>query len=193
MKQLLFASLLAALASGCAFAPQAISIKPRVEATPSRIGGGRDLPVNVVDERTKKTLGTLAPGNVGADLSLEGSLVETVQKAVGEGLTRMNFKPSSVRAGGGHELRIEIRNLDYTTIRGFWAGTLRVDAGLKAICVREGMRPYEKLHTGEFVESVQVVQSKEANARYISTALSSAVNALLADKELIECLAQGAT
>ena len=149
--------------------------------------------MNVVDERTKKTLGTLAPGNVGADLSLEGSLVETVQKAVGEGLTRMNFKPSSVRAGGGHELRIEIRNLDYTTIRGFWAGTLRVDAGLKAICVREGMRPYEKLPTGEFVESVQVVQSKEANARYISTALSSAVNALLADKELIECLAQGAT
>lgn len=41
----------------------------------------------------------------------------------------------------------------------------------------------------EFVESVQVVQSQEANTEYINKALSTAVNALLSDKELIACLA----
>lgn len=193
MKQLLYASLFVGLTSGCAFAPQAVLLSTKVEVAPSQVGGGRELPVNVVDERPKKTLGTVAPGNIGADISLEGNLVATVQEAIGEGLSRMNFKQAAARAGAKHELRIEIRNLDYTVIRGFWAGTLRVDAGLKAICVRDGLRPYEKLHTGEFVESVQVVQPKEANARYISAALSSAVNALLADKELVACLSQGAS
>ena len=75
-------------------------------------------------------------------------------------------------------------------IRGFWAGTLRVNVGLKAICIRGPNRPYEKLHRGEFEESVQVVQQGEANGRYINTAVSAAVNALLSDQELMDCLAQ---
>jgi hypothetical protein len=38
------------------------------------------------------------------------------------------------------------------------------------------------------VESIQVVQQGDANARYINTAVSSAVNALLGDRELMDCL-----
>lgn len=176
-----------ALVSGCAFTPQAVSLAPRVDIAVSQTGGGREVGVNVVDERPRKTLGTVAPGNTGADISLEGDLVDTVRQAVSDGLGRMAFKPRASR-GLPKELRVEIRNLDYTVIRGFWAGTLRVDAGLKAVCMHGMARPYEKLHTGEFVESVQVVQPKEANAKYISDALSSAVNSMLKDPELLSCL-----
>ena len=190
MIRYLFLAVSTVFTTGCAFTPQAIKIAPAVSVTSSQIGGGRDMALNVVDERPKKTLGTVGARGVGADISLESDLVASVQRALSDGLSKLNFKPSINRGAGRPELRVEIRNLDYTVIMGFWAGTLRVDAGLKAICLKGVTRPYEKLHSGTFVESVQIVQSKEANERYINTAVSAAVNSLLADSDLITCLAQ---
>jgi uncharacterized lipoprotein YajG len=192
MNRLVLLLLVAALVTGCAFVPQSVSINPSVEANPSQVGNGRDLPINVVDERAKKTLGTVAVGSTGADIAIEGDLVNSVQRALADGLSRANFKPTTTLNGGKSELRVEIKNLDYTVIRGLWSGTLRVDAGLKAICVRNGTRPYERLHRGEKVESIQIVQSLEANTQYINTAVSAAVNSLLSDQDLLTCLAQPA-
>jgi uncharacterized lipoprotein len=182
--------LVAAILGGCAFTPQAVTIAPTVSVSASQVGKDRDVAVNVLDERPKNTLGTVGASGIGADISIKGDLAASVQNALREGLTKLNFRPSANRGSAASELRVEIRNLDYTIIVGFWAGTLRVDVGLKAICVRGVNRPYEKLHRGEFVESVQVVQQSEANNRYVNAAVSSAVNALLADKELMDCLAQ---
>ena len=179
-----------ALVGGCAFTPQAVNIAPTVNVKPSQAGGGKDLSLSVVDERPRKTLGTVGASGVGADITIEGDLVGSVQRALNDGLTRISFRPGAARGGPAAELRVEIRNLDYVINRGFWAGTLRVDVGLKAICIRGTTRPYEKLHHGEFTESVQVVQPKESNGKYINTAVSSAVNDLLADSELVACLAQ---
>ena len=186
----LFLAVLAVLATGCAFTPQAVTIAPTVYVDASQIGAGRDIALNVIDERPKKTLGTVAPGGVGADISIEGDLVAAVQQALSDGLSKLSFKPGTSRGATQPELRVEIRNLDYTVIKGFWAGTLRVDTGLKAICIKGTARPYERLHSGQFVESVQVVQPKESNDKYINSAVSAAVNALLADSALLTCLAQ---
>jgi hypothetical protein len=117
-------------------------------------------------------------------------LTQIVRSAIADGLSKQAFSP--VAAGtvtSPSELRVEIRNLDYTMIMGFWAGTLRVDVGLKANCLRGATRPYEKLFRGEYVESVQVVQSPENNNQYISTAVGEAVSSLLKDQDLMRCLA----
>lgn len=191
MYRVAIAAAVAALASGCAFTPQAVSIAPTINVSSSEVGGNRPVGLTVVDERPKKTLGTVGASGVGADISVDGDLVAAVERAVSDGLSRKSFKPMRKATDDKAELRVEIRNLDYTIIRGFWAGTLRVDAGLKGICIRDGKRPYEKLHHGEFVESVQVVQSQSANASYINSAVSDAANKLLNDEELSACLAQG--
>ncbi len=176
-------------ASGCAFTPQTIKIEPKVDVKPSQIGAGRSVHLNVVDERAKKTLGTVGAG-VGADISVEGDLARTVQRTIADGLSKMQFKTTDQRVANRPELRVEVRNLDYAITRGFWSGSLRVDAGLKGICVRDMARLYEKLHHGEYASGVQVVQGPEANSQYINTALSAAVNALLADQELMACLSK---
>lgn len=179
-----------ALSSGCAFAPQAVKISPTVDVQESEIGAGHSVSLNVVDERPRKTLGTRGVRGVGADLTLEQDLSATVQQALVEGLTKQAFKPISGSNPENRELRVEIRNLDYNMIMGFWAGTLKVDISLKAICMRGTERRYEQLHRGEFSESVQVVQSAEANNSYISQAVSLAVNALLKDRALLTCLSE---
>ncbi len=179
-----------ALSSACAFTPQAVVISPKVDVQVSQMGAGHAVNLNVVDERPRPTLGTRGVRGVGADLTVEGDLSAIVQKALAEGLANLNFKPVLNSNPEGRELRAEIRNLDYTLIQGFWSGTFRVDTGLKAVCVRGGQRPYEQLHRGEVVESVQVVQEAEANNSYISQAVSAAVNSLLRDQKLLTCLSE---
>ena len=176
------------LGSGCAFQQQAVRVSPELQVAESTIGAGRTVQLTVVDERPKSTLGTRGARGVGAELTLEGDLVATVRTAVEEGLRRHGFVPVATDAGG-RELRIEIRNLDYGINVGFWAGKLKVDCSLKGICQRGDARPYEKLHRGEFQESIQVVQGQDANNHYVSSAVSAALNALLNDRDLMQCLA----
>ena len=174
--------------SGCAFAPQAVVISPKVDVPVSRVGADRALGLTIVDERPRQTLGTRGVRGVGAELTVQGDLRTIVETALLEGLAKQSFKAKAGQGADGRDLRVEIRHLDYMLIQGFRAGTLRVDIGLKANCVRGDQRRYEQLHRGEFVESVQVVQGPEANDAYISQAVSGAVNSLLKDEKLIACL-----
>lgn len=186
-KMALAASLLLAT-TGCAFQQQAVRIEPKLEVAASSIGQGKTVRVSVVDERPKSTLGTRGARGVGAELTIQGDLTDIVRKSVEDGLKAQGFVPTTGDSEG-RELRVEIRNLDYGINVGFWAGTLKVDCALKGICKQGENRPYEKLHRGEFQESIQVVQGQDANNGYVSTAVSKAINALLADKDLLNCLA----
>ena len=181
---------MATFASGCAFTEQAVVISPRIDVAASPMGADHAVNLNVVDERPRQTLGTRGVRGVGAELKVEGDLSDIVRKALDEGLTKLNFKPLVGSNPEGRELRVEIRNLDYTVIQGFWAGTLRVDTSLKAICIRGAQRPYEQLHRGEFVESIQVVRTANENNSDISQAVSVAVNSLLRDQKLLTCLSE---
>lgn len=189
MLRFISAAAIVVLLSGCAFTPQAVVIQPKVEGPSSNIGQNRDLPLTVVDERPRQTIGTRGARGIGADMTIEGNLSNIVRSALAEGLALQKFKAVTAGGSSASELRVEIRNLEYGVIVGFWAGTLKVDVGLKAICSRAGSRPYEMLHRGEHTESVQVVQSPEANNAYVSSAVSQAVNSLLKDEQLMKCLA----
>jgi uncharacterized lipoprotein len=177
-------------ASGCAFTPQAIKLQPDIQRIESLDGQGHPVQITVIDERPKSTLGTRGARGIGADLTVDGDLVATVQSSISNGLKLQGFVPTSQRTPDGRELRVEIRNLDYGVNVGFWSGTLHTECGLKAICIRGTSRPYEQLHRGEFQESVQVVQGEDANTRYVNNALSKALNSLLQDRQLSTCLAE---
>lgn len=175
-------------ASACAFEPQAVVITPKVEAADSRIGANRPINLNVVDERPRSTLGTRGVKGVGADLTISGDLAAIVRDSLIDGLTRQNFRPLVGQNPESRELRVEIRNLDYTVTQGFWTGSLRVDTSLKTICIRGVQRPYEFLHRGENADDVMVVQTAESNNVYISKAVSAAIASVLKDQALLTCL-----
>jgi uncharacterized lipoprotein YajG len=181
--------LVGTIASGCAFAThKAVVVNPDVSVTQSDIGQGKRILTYVADERPKSTLGTRGVRGIGSEISVEGDLSQSIKKSINDGLKRANFSPVETRTEDGRELRVEIRNLDYTVIQGFWSGTLKTECGLKAICIIGNNRPYEKLYRGEFEESIQVIQSEEANERYINSAVSKAINALLNDQQLLQSL-----
>jgi uncharacterized lipoprotein len=181
---------LASLTTGCAFTAQAVKLQPQIQVTESSRGRGHPVQVTVVDERPRSTLGTRGARGVGAELTVEGDLVNIVRSSISDGLKRQGFIPTRDKTPDGRELRVEIRNLDYGVTVGFWAGSLRTECGLKGICIQGDRRPYEQLHRGEYHESVQVVQTAESNNVYVNAALSKALNALLQDQPLSACLAE---
>jgi uncharacterized lipoprotein len=175
---------------GCAFTPQAVVLNPSLYLSSSSIGNNKTVWLNVVDERTKSTLGTRGARGVGAEITIQGDLVEIVGKALAEGLSSQGFQVSKTSAEIERELRVELRSLEYRTIVGFWSGTVKTESAMKGICILNKSRPYEKLYRGENNQSVQVVQSAESNNVYINNALSSSINKMLADQVLLQCLAQ---
>lgn len=189
VRRFIFAAAIVVLFSGCAFTPQAVVIQPKVDGPSSDVGKNRELPLTVMDERPRQTIGTRGARGVGAEMTIDGNLASIVRNALAEGLAMQKFRVSAASGNAQSELRVEIRNLDYGITVGFWAGALKVDVGLKAICSRGGSRPYEMFYRGEHTESVQVVQSPEANNAYVSSAVSTAVNSLLKDEQLMKCLA----
>jgi len=177
--------------SGCAFAPQAVLLKPDVNIQSGDIGSNKSIILNVIDERTKTTLGTRAP-NMGADLTIEGDLVEIVSDSLSKGLLAQGFQITKSSDEGTtklKELRVEFRALEYRVIRGFFSGTLKTESAMKGICIVDLLRPYEKLYRGAHEENIQIVQTEASNNKYVNIALSHAINNLLSDSRLLKCLA----
>jgi uncharacterized lipoprotein len=176
-----------ALTGGCAFQKQTIRLQPKLDVAASDVGAGKLTMVSVADERPRATLGTLGVGGVGTQLTVEGDLVSAVESAIRDGLKQQGF---TVDGPIENQLRVEIRNLDYVVNSGFWAGKLNVEFLLKGICIKNNARPYEQIYRGEVRENIQVVQGENANNVYVNDAVSSAINALLRDQKLLQCLAR---
>jgi len=177
------------LSSGCTFQSQAVKITPDVKSTSIVSGEGKSIQMVILDERPSKVIGQRGVGSVGADMTVEGDLQNIVSKAITTGLEQRRFATQSQENHDLSRLRIEIRNLQSKNIMGFWAGTLRDEFSLKAICKSVKGLEYEQMYNGLFETSIQVVPTGDANNRYISAAVSDAVNKLINDDLLLRCLA----
>jgi uncharacterized lipoprotein len=176
--------------SGCAWTPQAVSVKPDVVTASEAVAQNKQIQLTVVDERPRESLGTRGVKGVGAHLTVAGDLTEVVRQSVTDGLKQRGFIVISNKPPDGRELRVEIRSLDYEVTQGFWTGSLRANCSLKGICIIGSARPYENLYRGQLQENIMVVQSSGANEKYINAVISQAINELLKDEQLLLCLAK---
>jgi uncharacterized lipoprotein len=157
--------------------------------------------VTVVDERPSKTLGQRGARNIGASLTVEGELSTIIQSTIQSGLEQQGFKISdngfsniteasrNLNHDEASNLKIEIRSLDYKVISGFFSGTIRSECAVKAICKSRSGKEYEKLYNGLFEQPALVIATADENNRYVSAAVSDAIDKLLNDDKLGYCLA----
>jgi len=128
---------------------------------------------------------------MGGQITLRQDLVSVLQAAIAEALKQQGFVPvTRVDDADGRQLRVEVRNLDYNVIVGFWTGTVRTECALKGICIVGASRPYEEFYRAVREETILFVQSDSANEEYINDVLSRALQELLSDSKLLQCLYQ---
>lgn len=174
--------------SGCAWTAQQVNLRPVVSVSRVDLGHGRPVRVEVDDERSANAIGTkVAIG--GGEITPVQQPAEVVSTAIVQGMSELGFKPLREEQSNAPTMRVELRAIDYKVTQGFWAGGLNVDVAMKAICVVERQRTYEKLHRGHYEDAIQVAQSQSQNETYINSALSEAINQVLGDRELLQCLA----
>lgn len=178
---------------GCAWQAQAVKISPDVQTTSVLSGNGKSISLSIADERPSKTIGQRGVSGVGADMTVDGDLENIVREAIVSGLAKHNFLLAANANEVAAKLRVEIRNLSTKNIMGFWAGTLRDEFSLKAICTANSGVDYQKMYNGLYETSIQVVPTGKANDDYVSRAVSDGISQLVNDEALLKCLADGGT
>ena len=186
--------LLPALLGGCAFTPQQVKFAPTV-APASRTGpidaNQKQIVLVSTDERTSTAIGNRGIGvGMSAEITTNDDLAALVETQMKAAFAARGFNVVAGPNRSLHELRIELRNVQYQVTPGIVTGHLRAEAALKGICSFGGERKYEHLYRGESTEAVFVVQFAESNSKHLNTALSAAMSNIMADNALMSCLTE---
>ena len=172
----------------CAFTPQRATLQPTLSIPQANIGQGKAVSVQVVDERPSQSLGRR--GSVrGAEITTDQNIAELIVDSVRHGMTQVGFTPVPYDAAQARALRIEVRQLEYSTSTGFWTGGVHTNAALKATATNQGVT-YENFYRAGSEQRVVAVPGASANEQLLNQALSSVLDKLFQDQALLSFLAK---
>lgn len=174
--------------SACAFEQKAV-LNPDLLVIENDIGNGKEIGVEVVDERPEDTLGYRGGpyGNRGEPITTDQDVEEVFDQKIREGLRRKGFQPILRPEETLRSLRLEIRSLEYYTSMSFWSGVIHTKTALKVIAKNAGKK-YEQFYRGGNEERVHIIPSAEENEKLINTAISEVLLSLFSDKKLFQFL-----
>ena len=192
--RIMFTLFVVAFASGCAYTPMTVALDPATAVPASEIGAGQTVYLSVVDERTERQIGNRGSGMMkGAKITLEEDLEVVVHSALTDMLETKGFQISQDDTGARKpNLRVDIRGLEYDTSTGFWTGGVQVTAALKATANGETGN-YDNFYRYDNEDRVVFVPGADSNSERINVALSSVLQQLVSDDDLLAVLAQKTT
>ena len=153
------------------------------------IGNGKEIGVEVVDERPEDTLGYRVGGfgGRGAPITTDQDVEEVFDEKIREGLRRKGFQPILRIEETLRSLRVEIRFLEYYTSIGSWSGGVHAKTALKVIAKNAG-KEYARFYRGGKEDGVYLIPSAEENEKLINAAISEVLMSLFSDKKLLQFL-----
>lgn len=177
--------------SGCAFNPQQASLNPTLNIASSNIGSNSNVYIEVLDERSSKSLGRrgTAYGSA-AEITSKEELSAVVKREIQKGLITKGFAITD-RASANTVLIVEVRDLNYTTSQGFWTGGVHIKGAFKGRA-KNLVSEMEKMYRYEKEERIMIIPTAETNEKWINEALTATLNKLLGDAELMQFLAKKA-
>lgn len=186
-----FASLFVVLGfvTGCAYNPQTVALAPTVSLSPDDIGKGRQVSLEVVDERAEESLGHRGTTyGAAAEITTEQDVAAVVRDELAKGLRSHNFVPIEPDKDVPTSIKVEVRMIEYSTSTGFWSGGVHTKAAIKVICKNQG-KEYRKLYRAEDEKRVVIVPTAEENSRLINQIISKVLYEVLTDNQLLQFLA----
>jgi len=179
-----------ALSLGCTSKPQNIRLDPQVQAARSNAGQGKALWLQIKDARLRKTLGIVGDleGKY-AHVSIEDDFSSTLYQSVSAGLREMGFAVQPTPAADQRSLMVEVREIDYESLRKGLAYDTQAKVAVAAVAQNEGDR-YERLYSAGETRSAAFLPSAQDNARAVNGLVSGTLRDMLSDEKLIAVLAQ---
>lgn len=188
MKRILFAALVAASVSGCAFNAQTVNLHPTIATPHSAEGQGVSVAVHVVDERASQSLGHRGgAGGAAAEITTDSDVKAIVLEQVIRALQDQGFTVLGPTAQGNANLTVEVRLLQYSTSVGFWTGGIQIEATLEARAEKAG-KSFEQMYRVKNEQRVVVVPTADKNAEWINASLGDVITKLVTDQKLLAFL-----
>ncbi len=175
---------------GCALNPQVLLIDPPVKVNESSVGNGRTIGLGVSDARTDKKLGEVGdPNTKMVDVSVEEDPSTAVYGRLQEALAKLGFSVVPYSDAMERTLRVEIRNLQLNSVK----TPLTFETELRAaVGARAGNGPeyYDRQFNVRSRKDGAAPPFEKDSTLLVNTAVSQALEDMLADEQLLELLAK---
>jgi uncharacterized lipoprotein YajG len=175
---------------GCKLHSETVRFSPELKPRQSDIGQGKPIGLSIADTRPDKQVGIVGDPKIESiTVTAEEGSPSLVYQQTADALTKMGFKVEPTSDSTERSLRIEIRELQYASLK----RPVKYDAKAKVLvgAIARGTggryeRTYETEETGEYGSP----PGQKAISDSINGLLSAAIDDVLADKQLLDVLAK---
>lgn len=175
---------------GCSLKPQNLRIDPPLKVTEAAVGNGRIIGLEVSDTRTDRKLGEVGdPNTKMVDVSVEEDPSAAVYARLQEALAKLGFSVVPHSDAMERILQVEIRSLQLKSVKtAFTFETeLRAEVGAHA---GNGPEYYDRQFNVRTRKDGAAPPFEKDSTMLVNTAVSQALEDMLADEQLLELLAK---
>jgi uncharacterized lipoprotein YajG len=175
---------------GCSLKPQNLRIDPEVKVKEAQIGDGKIVGLRVSDSRPDKKLGEVGdPDRKMVEVRVEEDPGPAIYDRVQLALIKLGFSVQPYSETMDRTLDIQIRNLELKSVK----KPLTFDTELRAEVAAHAVNSneyYDRQFNVRTRRDGAAPPFEEDSTRLVNTALSQALEDLLADEELLAMLAR---
>ncbi len=192
------------LLTSCAFTPHEIAVTAKAPTTPSSIGKGVTVALEVLDDREDIVVGQRGAGMRGADITVK-DIIPALERELRNGLEAKGFTVVSGGTSGSTagnvdtnlvgngepdvDFEAKLRAFKFFIESGFWSGAENTSVVINVEAVKGG-QDYEKSYRFNSEESAMVVPEGSEIDDALNAALSEVLAQIMRDQQLMSFLAQ---
>lgn len=179
-----------AATQGCSLKTQNLRIDPPVKVNESAVGNGRIIGLGVSDARTDKKLGEVGdPNTKMVAVSVEEDPSAAIYERLQAALTKLGFSVVPYSDAMERTLQVEIRNLELKSVKTPFTFETELRAAVGAR-VGNGLEYYDRQFNVRTRKDGAAPPFEKDSTLLVNTAVSQALEDLLADEQLLELLAK---
>jgi uncharacterized lipoprotein YajG len=179
-----------AFLQGCALAPQTIHLAPQVQDHRSSVGQGKVVGLAVADVRPQKKVGIVGDPNAkSVEISAEDESAAGIYNATAEALRHLGFTVRQASEGVDPSLRIELRELEYQSLKLPFTFETKGRVTLAALA-QNGSDRYQRTYKANKSSTSGTPPTLSDTERAINELVSMALEDMLTDEQLVAVLAQ---
>lgn len=175
---------------GCSLKPQNLRVDPTIKVNESAVGNGGIIGLGVSDARADKKLGEVGDPNTRmVDVSVEEDPSAAVYERLQEALTKLGFSVVPFSDSMERTLRVEILGLELKSVKTpfTFETELRAQVGARAA---NGPEYYDRQFNVRTRKDGAAPPFEKDSTVLVNTAVSQALEDMLADEQLLELLAK---
>jgi len=178
------------ITQGCSLKPQYLRIDPEVKVKEAQIGDSKTVGLLVSDSRSDKKLGEVGdPDRKMVDVRVEEDPSPAIYEQVKQALTRLGFSVQPYSETMDRTLEVKVKNLELKSVKKplTFDTELRAEVAAHAVNANEY---YDRQFNVRTRKDGAAPPFEKDSSLLVNTAVSQALEDLLADEELIAMLAR---